>query len=95
MRRYSINDLREIVQKVADLRDELEAESSESYRLKAEEATLLAELKLSEAVLAAYTGNRAAPPVSEQLGQGALAGWKVLHVGAPGRLARTMTKAPG
>lgn len=95
LRRYSINDLREIIQKVPDLRDELEAESSESDRLKTEEDTLLAELKLSEAVLAAYTGNRAAPPVIEQPGQGALAGWKVLHVGGPGRLARTTTKAPG
>lgn len=93
--RYAINRLREILLETAGLRRELEEAISDSHQLKTEEATLLAKLKLSQAVLAAYTGNRSTPPIIEEVGQGDLTGWKVQYVGAPGRPAMTTTKTFG
>jgi hypothetical protein len=93
--RYAVNRLREILLETADLRHELEEAISDSHRLKTEEATLLAKLKLSQAVLAADTGNRGTPPIIEELGRGALTEWKVQYVGAPGRSAITTTKTFG
>lgn len=93
--RYAVNRLREMLLQFADMRHELEEQISASDRLKTEEATLLARLKLSQAVVAAYRGNRGEPSIIEEEGRRALIGWKVQYVSAPGGSAMSTTKTFG